>query len=249
MEQKNKLDQACMMQFIENLDAAAVLDETGTYIYVSPSWQRFTGHTAQDALGRKVWELLPDTHAPEVLRTGKPVLAQVVRAQGVPAVTNYIPRLDANGKVIGVFIYVIVYGKQNVDDVSARLSELSREVEFYKKELSRIRGARYSMDNIIGKSDAIQRLKEQIYQAAHSASTVLIEGETGSGKELIAHAIHAGGVRRSANFVRVNCSAIPAELMESEFFGYVTGAFTGAAKKGKAAASSWPTRVPSSWTR
>ena len=102
MEQKNKLDQACMMQFIENLDAAAVLDETGTYIYVSPSWQRFTGHTAQDALGRKVWELLPDTHAPEVLRTGKPVLAQVVRAQGVPAVTNYIPRLDANGKVIGV---------------------------------------------------------------------------------------------------------------------------------------------------
>lgn len=234
MEQKNKLDQACMMQFIENLDAAAVLDETGTYIYVSPSWQRFTGHTAQDALGRKVWELLPDTHAPEVLRTGKPVLAQVVRAQGVPAVTNYIPRLDANGKVIGVFIYVIVYGKQNVDDVSARLSELSREVEFYKKELSRIRGARYSMDNIIGKSDAIQRLKEQIYQVAHSASTVLIEGETGSGKELIAHAIHAGGVRRSANFVRVNCSAIPAELMESEFFGYVTGAFTGAAKKGKA---------------
>ena len=85
MEQKNKLDQACMMQFIENLDSAAVLDETGTYIYVSPSWQRFTGHTAQDALGRKVWELLPDTHAPEVLRTGKPVLAQVVRAQGVPA--------------------------------------------------------------------------------------------------------------------------------------------------------------------
>ena len=103
------------------------------------------------------------------------------------------------------------------------IRDRSREVEFYKKELSRIRGARYSMDNIIGKSDAIQRLKEQIYQAAHSASTVLIEGETGSGKELIAHAIHAGGVRRSANFVRVNCSAIPAELMESEFFGYVTG--------------------------
>ena len=110
-----------------------------------------------------MWALLPDTHAPEVLRTGKPVLAQVVRAQGVPAVTNYIPRLDANGKVIGVFIYVIVYGKQNVDDVSARLSELSREVEFYKKELSRIRGARYSMDNIIGKSDAIQRLKAVSY--------------------------------------------------------------------------------------
>lgn len=70
-------------------------------------------------------------------------------------------------------------------------------------------------------------------QASNSASTVLIEGETGSGKELIAHAIHSLSTRRAANFVRVNCSAIPAELMESEFFGYAPGAFTGASKKGK----------------
>lgn len=230
---ENRIDPKTMEEFIGALEAAAVLDEEGRYIYVNTGWERFTGHSARESLGRKVWEMVPDTHATEVFKTGKPVFAQVVRAQGTPAVTSYVPRLDANGKVIGVFLYVIIHGMDDVHDISSRLGELTREAAYYKQELSRLRGARYSMDNIIGKSEAVQRLKEQIYQAARSTSTVLIEGETGSGKELIAHAIHTASARRSANFVRVNCSAIPAELMESEFFGYAAGAFTGASKRGR----------------
>lgn len=233
MDRNSGLDWDSMLEFIENLDAAAILDATGNYIYVSESWEKFTGVSAEQALGHKVWEIIPSTHAEEVFRTGKPVTARVVRAQGVPAVTNYIPRLDADGKVIGVFIYVIIHGAADAKDLSEQLALLAKENEFYKEELSSIRGARYSLDNIIGKSPAIQKLKEQILQASRFTSTVLIEGETGSGKELIAHAIHSMSPRRSANFVRVNCSAIPADLMESEFFGYSAGAFTGAAKKGK----------------
>ena len=229
----DKFDSQCMLEFIEGLDAAAVLDEKGNYIYVSPSWESFTGHTWEEAKGRPVWELVPDTHAHEVLETGRPISARVVRAQGVPAFTTYFPRLDKDGKVIGVFLYVIIHGMDDVQAITRRLGQLSSEVEFYKQELSRERGARYGLDSIIGKSEAITQLKEQILQAARSTSTVLIEGETGSGKELIAHSIHAASARRSANFVRVNCSAIPAELMESEFFGYAAGAFTGASKKGK----------------
>ena len=233
MDRNSGLDWDSMLEFIEILDAAAILDATGKYIYVSKSWEKFTGVSAEQALGHKVWEIIPSTHAEEVFRTGKPVTARVVRAQGVPAVTNYIPRLDADGKVIGVFIYVIIHGAADAKDLSERLALLAKENEFYKEELSNIRGARYSLDNIIGKSSAIQKLKEQILQASRFTSTVLIEGETGSGKELIAHAIHSMSPRKSANFVRVNCSAIPADLMESEFFGYSAGAFTGAAKKGK----------------
>lgn len=135
-----KLDRESMLEFIESLDGAAVLDAEGTYIYVSHSWERYTGHTAEQSLGRKVWELVPDTHAREVYQTGKSVIAKVVRAQGVPAVTNYIPRLDANGKVIGVFLYVIITGQDDMQDVSKRLMRLSNEAEFYKEELSRIRG-------------------------------------------------------------------------------------------------------------
>ncbi|NCB63977.1 MAG: PAS domain S-box protein [Clostridia bacterium] len=212
----------------------AVLDAEANYTYVSPGWERLVGHTAEEALGHKVWELVPDTHAPEVFQTGRPVFARSVKGHaGGPAFTSYFPRFGPDGSVVGVFLYVIIQGMKEAQDVSRRISELSSAVEFYKQELSRERGARYSLDSITGKSDAIARLKEQINQAARSTSTVLIEGETGSGKELIAHSIHALSARQAANFVRVNCSAIPAELMESEFFGYAAGAFTGAAKKGK----------------
>mgnify|MGYP000386858021 CR=1 FL=1 len=229
---ENHIDPSTMLEFIEGLAAMAVLDQDGVYTYVSPGWERYTGHTAQEAIGRKVWEMVPDTHATEVFHTGKPVFAKAVNANG-PAFTSYFPRFDRDGKLCGLFLYVIVQGMEDAQNLTRRIGELSSKVEFYQQELSRERGARYGLDNIIGESASVLRLKEQIVQAARSTSTVLIEGETGSGKELIAHSIHAMSARKAANFVRVNCSAIPAELMESEFFGYAAGAFTGAARKGR----------------
>jgi len=216
---ENHIDPSTMLEFIEGLAAMAVLDQDGVYTYVSPGWERYTGHTAQEAIGRKVWEMVPDTHATEVFHTGKPVFAKAVNANG-PAFTSYFPRFDRDGKLCGLFLYVIVQGMEDAQNLTRRIGELSSKVEFYQQELSRERGARYGLDNIIGESASVLRLKEQIVQAARSTSTVLIEGETGSGKELIAHSIHAMSARKAANFVRVNCSAIPAELMESEFFGY-----------------------------
>ena len=94
-------------------------------------------------------------------------------------------------------------------------------------------GAKYHIDNIIGASAAIKRLQEEIRRASKSNSTVLIFGETGSGKELVAHSIHALSSRRNKSFIKVNCANIPHELMESEFFGYEGGAFTSADKRGK----------------
>ncbi len=230
---RNQMDVEIMRNFIEGLDAAAVLDEAGAYTYVSPGWEAYTGIPAEEAVGRKVWELVPDTHAIEVYRTKKPVFAKVVKSQGVPAFTSYFPYLAENGSLKGVFLYIMFQGMDLAHDLTRQINNLSSTLEFYKQELSRERGARYGIDNIIGESEAVKVLKEQIYQASRSNSTVLIEGETGSGKELIAHAIHALSARGTARLVRVNCSAIPADLLESEFFGYAPGAFTGAAKKGK----------------
>ena len=113
-----------------------------------------------------------------------------VNANG-PAFTSYFPRFDRDGKLCGLFLYVIVQGMEDAQNLTRRIGELSSKVEFYQQELSRERGARYGLDNIIGESASVLRLKEQIVQAARSTSTVLIEGETGSGKELIAHSIHA----------------------------------------------------------
>jgi len=118
--------------------------------------------------------------------------------------------IPLDGKVCGVFLYVVVDGVGNARNMIRQMEVLTNEVDYYKEELSRERGARYGLDSIIGNSAAIARMKNQILQAAKSSSTVLIEGETGTGKELIAHSIHSLSSRRNNNFVRVNCSAIPA---------------------------------------
>ena len=211
----------------------ALLDRDGRYLYVSKPWQEWTHCPAEKAIGRRVDEIVSDTHALLALETGQPIQARPVVQDDIPLFTTYIPLRDAKGNVEGLFLYVVFNGVLNAKELIQQAEELRNEVDFYQQELSRERGARYQLDNIIGHSKAITQLKAQIVQASSSASTVLIEGETGSGKELIAHAIHSLSTRRAANFVRVNCSAIPAELMESEFFGYAPGAFTGASKKGK----------------
>lgn len=224
----DRIARECLEQLI-----AAVLDEKGNYVYVTQPWQQYIGFPSEEVIGHNVLTFVPDSHALEVLRTGQPLTAQRVVKHKAPFFTSYLPLTDKDGKVNGVFLYVVVDGIGNARDMIRQMEVLTNEVDYYKEELSRERGARYGLDSIIGSSSAIVRMKNQILQAAKSSSTVLIEGETGTGKELIAHSIHALSARRDNNFVRVNCSAIPAELMESEFFGYTAGAFTGASRKGK----------------
>jgi transcriptional regulator with PAS, ATPase and Fis domain len=94
-------------------------------------------------------------------------------------------------------------------------------------------GAKYSMQSIIGQSEALLEAKEKALKIADSTAPVILYGETGTGKELFAHAIHQESPRRNGPKIRVNCAGIPENLMESEFFGYEEGAFTGAKKGGK----------------
>ena len=88
--------------------------------------------------------------------------------------------------------------------------------------------AERAFERIIGNSTALESVLEQVEQVAPTDSTVLIEGETGTGKELIAHAIHNASQRYGRAFIKLNCAAIPLDLLESELFGHEKGAFTGA---------------------
>lgn len=104
---------------------------------------------------------------------------------------------------------------------------LITEIRTLRKELEE----RFGLDNIIGKSNAMQRVYDLILQVANTDATVLITGETGTGKELVAHAIHHNSNRKNCPFVVINCSALPETLLESELFGHEEGAFTGATKQ------------------
>lgn len=219
-------------EFLNSLNSFAILDQNARYTYVSENWCRMMHCTEEQVLGHRVEEMVPDTLARQVYETGEPVLGHPVVVNDVTMFTNYVPRFSSDKKVIGCFLYTIVHGTREAKQLESQLRALSEKVEYYQKRLSREHGAKYSLDNIIGESPEILQLKKQIRQAAASSSTVLIEGETGTGKELIAHSIHSLSTRATAEFVRVNCSAIPEDLMESEFFGYTSGAFTGALKGG-----------------
>ncbi len=113
------------------------------------------------------------------------------------------------------------------------LEKASTEKARYKEEYQRIKNFQDFKDSIVSKSDKMQEIKNFIYKASRCYSNVLLLGESGTGKGLIAKTIHKCSNRNKAPFIKVNCSAIPENLMESELFGYIGGAFTGANREGK----------------
>ncbi|MGF6905592.1 sigma-54 interaction domain-containing protein [Fusobacterium sp. PH5-44] len=220
---------------IDQLNGVAITDEEGKYIYVNASWSAYMGYKLDEIKGRYVRDIFPSSLVDEVLKIGKTFVGQPftfensVIKQGF---CTYIPLFD-NGKIIGVLVHVIFNQMEQAINFSDTINEMISSLEYYKQELREIRGAKYSIENIIGKSDAIKKMKAKIMKTANSNSSVLIEGETGSGKELVAHSIHDLSRRTANPFIKINCSAIPKELIESELFGYEYGAFTGAKKGGR----------------
>ena len=220
------------IQFIEKMYPMAILDKEGCYIYVNPAWLAHQNRfTFEEILGQKVTDIIPQSKALYVIQTGKHLIGEFIGKENTFA--SYIPRFAPDGSIDGCYIYVILQEVSQAMALQKRIDALFNEVNLSQNVQSHAQGARYSLGHIVGKSPALLQLKKEIIRAANTNSTVLIEGETGTGKELVAHSIHAQSKRNNQNFIRVNCSAIPPTLMESEFFGYSSGSFTGAAKQGK----------------
>ncbi len=221
---------------IEHLDGVVVTDPQGRYVYVNEAWSDMMGGiTLEDVKGKFVHDIIPETKIDLVLQSKQPVTGHVIISKGpkkTEAFSSYIP-IVKDGKLVAGFIHVIMSGMKNAVDFSSKVNSMINQIEYYKEELRKIRGAKYSIDNIIGESPEIRKMKDVIINAANSNSTVLIEGETGTGKELVAHSVHDLSNRSFGPFIKVNCAAIPPGLLESEFFGYDEGAFTGAKKGGK----------------
>jgi DNA-binding NtrC family response regulator len=118
-------------------------------------------------------------------------------------------------------------------EVVARVERLLRwqEQDVRTKHLQHEVGRRYLLENVVSLSPGMQRVRDQVLQVAPARSTVLIQGESGVGKELVAKAIHYNSTRRTHPFIAINCSAIPVTLIESELFGHERGAFTGAVER------------------
>jgi len=169
---------------------------------------------------------MPQTDGIEVLRHARRVSPETAVIL-ITAIEDYEAAVQA--VKAGAFDY-IHKGPHLIEEVGVAINRALESVELRRQNFAfkRDAGIRNSLDNIVGASSAMGKLKQTIRTVASSASTVVIQGESGTGKELVARAIHACSPRAAEPFVSINCGAFPETLLESELFGYVKGAFTGA---------------------
>ncbi len=214
-------------------DGYMAVNSDGNIIMINKAFAELLDLPAPEmVMGRHVTEIVREPVLHPGPRTGKPHLAEIARINGRETVVMRYP-IRKDGKIFGSVCKVIFKDVSQLASLAEKINHLHKELNYYKNELERVQGARYTVDNLIGSSPVMVKLKETVRRVAQGPSTVLIRGESGTGKELLAHALHSCSPRRFNPFIKVNCAAVPENLLESELFGYREGAFTGARKGGK----------------
>ncbi len=213
-------------------NGACVVDPDGYITHFNKPYGNFLGVDPEAQIGRHVTEVIESSRMHLVAKTGLAEINDSHPINGQNMVVQRIP-VKEDGKVIAVYGQVMFKDVKEVSCLAAKLSELKSRVRYYQEALNSLRSTRYSFDSIIGKSKEITSLVKEAERTARTQLPVFITGESGTGKELFAQAVHNGSTRASEPFIRLNCAAIPKNLLEAELFGYDKGAFTGAQKTGK----------------
>ncbi|MDF2615686.1 MAG: proprionate catabolism activator, Fis family [Sedimentibacter sp.] len=202
-------------------DAIIAVDEKGKVDVINPVAEQIVKTSPGYAIGKNIEEIIHNTSMFDIISNKEKQLNQLMDINGTLVSTNRIP-IIVDDKVKGV-----VATFQDVKVIQENENKIRRSL--HEKGLV----ARYHFRDIKGESDEIKKAISIARSYASSDSTILIQGETGTGKELFAQSIHNSSSRKSGPFVAINCASLSSNLLESELFGYVEGAFTGAIKGGK----------------
>lgn len=207
-------------------DAISVVDQSGKGIMINPAYTRLTGMTQADVIGKPATVDIAEGESMhmQVLRTRRPV--RNVRMRVGPK------RKDVIVNVAPILVGSELKGSVGVIHDTSEIMQLTEELERARTLIRRLE-SKYTFEDIVGASPSIVAAVDQARRAADTPVTVLLRGESGTGKELFAHAIHAASARHAGQFIRVNCASLSESLLESELFGYVEGAFTGAKRGGR----------------
>ncbi|RVT52204.1 sigma-54 interaction domain-containing protein [Rubrivivax albus] len=218
-----------------------VIDRDHRIVWISEGYKQFLpalGHDEAHFVGRRVEEVVPNTLMAQVIDTGQPILVDLLTNKAGTFVVSRLPLRDERGEVIGAIGMVLLdHPESTMQPLIAKFGRLQRELDAAHARIAEHQAAqrrpRYTIAGFIGSSDAALAVKRQARRVAATDTTVLLLGETGTGKEVLAQAIHAASARAALPFVGVNIAAVPETLLEAEFFGVAPGAYTGADRKGR----------------
>lgn len=212
-------------------EALCVVNTLGIVTFWNSSSERLYNIKKEDIVGFHIEKFFPNALLLKALKEKRTFENHKHQPKdGSDVIISAIPLLY-EGELIGA-----VSTDRDVSEITNLYTELEREktkVEILKQQMNQITTDKYSFGKIIGKSKALTNVITIAKQVAKTDASVLITGESGTGKEVFSRAIHQESDRKG-DFIPVNCSAIPSNLLESELFGYVEGAFTGAHRKGRA---------------
>ncbi|EGO64831.1 sigma-54 interaction domain-containing protein [Acetonema longum] len=237
MESPVDIDPSLLLKIIDSsYDGIFITSHEGVILYCNEAYSRISGLNAASIRGQKIEDLvagteIPDACSPDVIRTQRPITKMIDYYQGVSALVTSVPVFDSAGSLVWVF--------SNVRDITELVtlqeqlkstSDLNAE---YQRQLRQIQDQEQNI--LLANSPMMVNILRLADRVAGVSSPVLIQGEAGVGKDLLARYIHDRIDTPAARpFIHINCSAIPEELLEAELFGYEPGAFSGASEQGKA---------------
>lgn len=218
-EKERRFKLEIMTNFVQ--DGIITIDEHCYITIFNRSAERILGIKQKDALFRKINDVIPNTLLPKVIENVESQIGDIQNVGKNKIIVNRVP-IIIDGEIKGA-----VSTFQDSNEISSYEHKIRRSM------INNGFATRYKFENIIYKSDKMKACIDEAKQYSLYDAPVIIYGESGVGKELFAQSIHSSSRRSNEPFVAVNCAAIPPSLIESEFFGYEEGAFTGARRKGK----------------
>ncbi len=223
---------SALFPVFEQASAGAIaVDRRGYITWINGSYCRLLGvEDPETVIGKYIREVIPPSRMPEVVRTGRPILLDIMEYRNQQLVVMRLPVYDDAGTVIGAVAFVLYDDVEPLTPLVSKFRRLQQDLAAARQALAR-RRARYELSDFVGASPQALEVKRTARLAAARATPVLLLGETGTGKEVLAQAIHATSQRAEQPFIAVNVAAIPENLLEAEFFGVAPGAYTGADRR------------------
>ncbi|MCG5238469.1 sigma-54 interaction domain-containing protein [Azospirillum doebereinerae] len=238
-EERFAAARALMVMIDEMIEGAILVDKDARIVWSNDKHVWFDSkqmaslglRSVADMVGQPVERVIPHSRMREVVETGRSLPLDIMRYGEHILLVSRLPLRDEGGEVVGALAFALKNSLTYLRPIADRFNKLQSRLARMEQELAASRASKHTVENLIGFSPAMLQVKRLVRKAGQITSTVLLLGETGTGKELVAHAIHAASDRVDRPFVGLNVAAIPDNLLEAEFFGVAPGAYTGAGRQ------------------